>query len=288
MELYLSDLDGTLLTPDATITDKTRDVLNNLIRDGLHFSVATARSEATVSQILREVDMQVPVILMNGACIYEMATGRYVRTEALMPEARSMLFATLKKYKIEGFVYTIDDNRLSTWYEHMDTPAARRFVAERERRYGKIFTGVNDFDRDLADRTIIYYSLTDRQERLAPIYEDFVRSGLMRVEFYRDVYQPGYNYLEICANTASKYNAVQYLRRQFGYGKVTCFGDNLNDLPMFEACDERYAVGNALPEVKRQANAVIGSNTEDGVALWLHRHAGRQSVNQPILDESDR
>lgn len=273
MELYLSDLDGTLLTPEATITDKTRDVLNNLIRAGLHFTVATARTQATVSQILREVAIDVPVILMNGACVYHMSTGRYVKTEGLPEPARAVLFETLKKHQMEGFVYTVDDNQLSTWYERIDTPAARRFVAEREQRYGKVFTAVSDFARDLSDRTIVYYSITDKQERLTPLYEALAQTGLMRVEFYRDVYQPGNSYLEICANTASKFCAVQYLRAEFGYNKITCFGDNVNDLPMFAASDERYAVGNALPEVKQQANAVIGSNTEDGVAMWLCRHA---------------
>lgn len=279
MELYISDLDGTLLTPDATVTDRTRDVLNRLIREGLNFSVATARTQATVSQILREVTINVPVVLMNGACLYDLQTARYIRTEGLPEPARAELFRTLKKHQMEGFVYTVDDNRLSTWYERIDTPAARKFVAEREQRYGKVFTGVNDFARDLSDRTMVYFSVTDRQERLAPLYADLKQTSLMRVEFYRDVYQPGNCYLEICANTASKFFAVKYLRDQFGFEKITCFGDNVNDLPMFAASDERYAVGNALPELKEKADAVIGSNLEDGVAQWLCCHAGKKGAD---------
>ena len=48
-----------------------------------------------------------------------------------------------------------------------------------------------------------------------------------------------------------------------------CFGDEVNDLPMFELADERYAVKNAAPELKKLATAVIGSNDEDAVARWL-------------------
>jgi hypothetical protein len=47
---------------------------------------------------------------------------------------------------------------------------------------------------------------------------------------------------------------------------------NLNDLPLFRASDERYAVANAKSEVKEQATAVIGSNCEDGVAKWLEEN----------------
>ena len=47
------------------------------------------------------------------------------------------------------------------------------------------------------------------------------------------------------------------------------FGDSVNDLPMFKAADEAYAVSNALDELKNVATAVIGSNEEDAVASSL-------------------
>ncbi|NLB45609.1 MAG: HAD hydrolase family protein, partial [Clostridiaceae bacterium] len=55
MHLYLSDLDGTLLQPDATVSDYTRSVLNRLADENIHFSVATARTAATVRHILAGV-----------------------------------------------------------------------------------------------------------------------------------------------------------------------------------------------------------------------------------------
>jgi hydroxymethylpyrimidine pyrophosphatase-like HAD family hydrolase len=86
---------------------------------------------------------------------------------------------------------------------------------------------------------------------------------------YKDIYSDDLWYLEVFGETASKYNAVQYLRKQNGFDKVVGFGDNLNDLPLFAACDKCYAVANAKPDVKAKATAVIGSNDEDGVARWL-------------------
>jgi hydroxymethylpyrimidine pyrophosphatase-like HAD family hydrolase len=46
----------------------------------------------------------------------------------------------------------------------------------------------------------------------------------------------------------------------------------LNDLPLFAACDECYAMANAAQEVKDRATAVIGSNDDDGVAKWLEEN----------------
>ena len=59
------------------------------------------------------------------------------------------------------------------------------------------------------------------------------------------------------------------LLRQMGYEKIVAFGDNYNDLGMFEAADVSVAVGNACDEVKNAADIVIEKNTEDGVAKFL-------------------
>ena len=80
-------------------------------------------------------------------------------------------------------------------------------------------------------------------------------------------------YLEVCAKTASKYNAVKYLRDTYGFDKIVCFGDNLNDLPMFSASDVRIAVSNAKDVVKVEADIIIGTNTKNGVANWLLANA---------------
>jgi hypothetical protein len=272
MDLYISDLDGTLLTPDATITEYSRQVINRLIDAGINFSVATARSPSTVQHLLQGVNLSVPVVLMNGACLFDVKNNRIIKAEGMAPAVRRTLFQILQRHQAEGFIYTIDQNKVSIWYETLETPEARQFVAEREQRFGSNFTRVHDFAEALTGRTIVNFSITDTPERLNPLYRELSHSDMFRIEYYQDVYRPQQNFLEACAVTASKYHAVRYLRKHFGFDKVTCFGDNLNDLPLFLASDRRLAVGNAQPEVKEQADSIIGSNKEDGVAFWLHQH----------------
>lgn len=79
-------------------------------------------------------------------------------------------------------------------------------------------------------------------------------------------------YLEAFDARASKGKGVEFLRREYGFSKVVGFGDNLNDISLFKACDEGYAVENAKPALKERANAVIGSNRADGVAKWLENN----------------
>ena len=86
----------------------------------------------------------------------------------------------------------------------------------------------------------------------------------------QDIYQKTEYWLELYNENASKRNALYWLKRQVQADRVVCFGDNKNDIPMFQAADEGYAVSNACDELKVIATGTIPGNNQDGVALWLH------------------
>ena len=96
----------------------------------------------------------------------------------------------------------------------------------------------------------------------------------MSCAFYLDVYNGAW-YLEIFSDRASKANGIRFLREKYGFERVVAFGDNLNDLSMFEAADVRIAVGNAREELKAAADLVIGDNRNDGVVRWLTDNSGK-------------
>ena len=66
--LYISDLDGTLLNSQSQVSAASRDMLNRLIADNdINFSIATARTPATVVQLMHGIDSRLPYIVMTGA-----------------------------------------------------------------------------------------------------------------------------------------------------------------------------------------------------------------------------
>jgi HAD superfamily hydrolase (TIGR01484 family) len=77
--LYISDLDGTLLNREAELSEYTARHLNELIENGVHISVATARTAATCERILKDVHFNTPIILMNGVLIYDIRRKFYVK-----------------------------------------------------------------------------------------------------------------------------------------------------------------------------------------------------------------
>ncbi len=269
--LYISDLDGTLLNNNAEITDNSKKLLNEFLSFGNFFSVATARTGATVIQMLEGVNVNVPVILMNGVASYDIEKGKYVKVHSFSDKAKREFLSAVCAYGSPGFLYCIDDNDLSTFYENTNSPNAEIFINEREKKFGKKFTKVESY-MDCIGHSVVYYSYSDTYEKLKPLYEKTKSIEGIRAEFYRDTYHPDFWYFEVCSENASKYNAVLWLKEKYNFDKVVAFGDNLNDIPLFEAADESYAVENAKEDVKKYATAVIGKNTEDAVAQFLNKN----------------
>lgn len=269
--LFLSDLDGTLLGPDAALSAFARDTLNRLIARGLRFSVATARTAATTLHILAGLNLTVPIALMNGALIYDPQRARYERVLYLPPETVALMLEALRERGVTGLLYEQKDDCLTTYYESLDAKPIRDFVEERAARYGKRFEQAGSFSELSLDH-VVYFVLIDAQERLAPVREALAPIPGLQQMMYKDNYSPDLWYLEIFSTQASKRNAALYLKEARGFTRLVGFGDNLNDLSLFEACDHRLAVGNAHAEVKAAADQVIETNERDGVPRWIEHH----------------
>ena len=270
--LYISDLDGTLLNQSAELSIYTTNTLNKMIADGLHFSVATARTAVSASIILAGVQWSTPLILMNGVLIYDHIQKKYVQTLPLTAETALAVITALKELNVTGLMYQFEDETQQTYYESLDHKPIRDFVEERIIRYNKKFRQTASF-MDVPPENTIYFTLLDTHDNIRRVHEAL--SALPNISYfmYKDNYSPDLWYLEIHSDKASKRNGVSFLRKEHGFDRVVGFGDNINDLPMFAACDVRVAVENAKPEVKASADYICGSNDDNGVVKWLEENA---------------
>ena len=266
--LYVSDLDGTLLDPSPKITSCTAETLNSLIAKGMEFTFATARSIYSAVPITSALDINVPCILMNGVSIYDIVNERYIKNEFIAPEDSAEILRIFGKYGIHCFMYRIDNGILTCYYSELTTKVMQSFAEVRKHEYKKPF--VQCRLADYADEYTVYFTTTGPYEELLPVKLEAEKIAGVNIAFYLDVYNGAW-YLEIFSHKASKANALLFLRENYGFDKVVAFGDNLNDLPMFEQADTKIAVGNARDEVKAAADIVIGTNDNDGVAEYLSR-----------------
>ena len=271
--LFISDLDGTLLSPEPAVTEYTARVINSLTEKGLCFAFATARSVYSAVPITSALEISVPCMLMNGVSIYDTAEKHYIKSHFIEPEASAEVIGAFEQHGVNCFMYRIEEETLICYYSALTTNVMRSFAEVRKNSYKKPFVQLEHLS-DMADGSVVYFTTTGPYEELFPVKCQIEKIPGVSLAFYLDVYNGAW-YLEVFSHEASKAAGIRFLREKYGFERVVAFGDNLNDLPMFSASDVRVAVGNARPEVIAAADMTAPPNTEDGVAKWLLENFSR-------------
>lgn len=264
--LFVSDLDGTLLQPDARLSDTTVGLLNDAIARGKLFTIATARTPATADEILKRVDIQLPAIVMTGAALWNRDANLYSRIKYMRPEAVKRLLRIYEEMEMPTFIYTLVDNMIHIYHQGEISPLARQFLDERiHNPFKRVEEGPLPAD---AENVILFYGMQPSEKPRAT-FEKMRRVEGVRPQFYHDIFGESVGILEAFAAEATKAKAMRAMARELGADRIVAFGDNVNDLPMMREADLAVAVENALPEVKEAADIVIGPNTDDSVARFI-------------------
>lgn len=269
MELFVTDLDGTLLNSNKEVSIKSTEILNKLIDNGVNFTVATARTPATVVDLLQDVNIKLPAVLMNGVLLYDIKEEKYINIKEIEKDIVDKVFNILNKFDKNAMVYGIRNNHLWVYHKEFEYSWEYDFYKERADRKQKTFLKVENYQECINESKVINFIVFDKYEKIKGIYDELKKIDEISVEYYEDIYEKGCYFLEAYSAEASKANGIKLLSDYIEHDKLICFGDNLNDIPMFELADECYATANAVERVKEISTDVIGSCDEDGVALFI-------------------
>ena len=110
--LFVSDLDGTLLNQYGEVSEKTAEILNEAIAKGLDFTISTARTPTTALQIVEPLNLRLPIMMMNGVLIYDMATKRYLRKETMDATIVMVILGMIKTRGLDCFLYALDEEQV--------------------------------------------------------------------------------------------------------------------------------------------------------------------------------
>ena len=275
--LFITDLDGTLLDSGARITPLTAKIINDLIDKGLIFTYATARSFYKASQFAGDINFKEPAVHHNGVFIQEPGSGEYFDKCVFDRDKAAELMQTLQAHKFYPLIYAIIEGRERvSWISGKETAGIKFYLETRknDERLREI-QGYGEVTGDIYEIIFVGNHREELEQIICDLNLDSHFSHHIHIDAYKYADGKTKYWLEIQRFDAQKDTGVQKVKKLVGADKIICFGDNINDLPMFNISDESYAVANAQPEVKKIATGVIGSNDEDGVARWLEANAGR-------------
>ena len=265
--LYVSDLDGTLLTPREGLSPFTIRVLNRLVEQGMAFTYATARSQHSADVVTRGLTKSLPVIIYNGAFIRRGERRETLLRQLLPGPSVARARQVFGEAGISPLVYTMAQGvERVLWRPEKESPGVARYVASRQR--DERLLPVAD-EEALYQGEVFYFTCIGGREELLPAYEALRQDKALSVLLQEEIYQPGEFWLEVMSAAATKAQAAAWLKERLGCQRMTAFGDGLNDIPLLEEADVRCAVANAVPQLRQAAGQVIPANTEDGVARFL-------------------
>lgn len=252
IKMVVTDLDGTLLKDDKSISHHTQTVVDQLRNKGIIFVVATARPIRAVKKFLPQVSYDA-AIFHNGAVIMDQ---EILLEHFGITNPRKIICNILKNNPYSKIAVESNDVMYSN------------FHAE------EIWPGIE------------YIKTYDFQE-LEHLNAEKIIVEAHSIEEMKTIekYIPDHLYILLSENRiatihnkqSSKINGIKTLAKRYGIAlsQVVAFGDDYNDIDMLQSCGIGVAVKNALPEAKKAADEITESNEQDGVARWLERYLGK-------------
>jgi Cof subfamily protein (haloacid dehalogenase superfamily) len=276
-ELYVSDLDGTLLGPEARLSDFARRAVTRVVESGAAFTVASARSVQSMRPILGDLPLRLPVVAMNGAFLSDLRTGRHELIQAMTAADAGPVLDAAGRLGLEPFVTSYDGHRDNLYLPAPRNPGMEWYVGDRR---GIADPRLRDGyeSRCWLSEQIATLTFIDSRARLEPLLEVVAGAApVLGSVFTPHIYTSGgWYWLTVHSGAVSKDRAVDSLRKRRGLEglRVVAFGDQANDVPLLRYADHAVAVANADPEARAEADEVIGANSEDAVPRWILARLG--------------
>jgi Cof subfamily protein (haloacid dehalogenase superfamily) len=258
--LLISDVDGSLVTPDKRLTEAAVAAVRSLRAAGVGFSLISSRPPRGMAGVLSALEVDQPFAAFNGGSVLG-PDGAVLERLTVPPEAARLALALFDLRGVDSWVFA----RGEWWLRDphgVNTDRERRAVgfepipiADFDGLLGEIdkLVGVSD------DHELLAQVEAEAQERLAGL------AAAVRSQPY---------YLDVTHPQANKGHGVRALCRRLGVDpqRLAVIGDMVNDLSMFAEAGLSIAMGQSPEAVRAAADAVTAPNTEEGFAEAVRRY----------------
>lgn len=257
--LFISDIDGTLVRPDKSLSPAVIDAVRRLGAAGVPVSLISARPPSGILWIAEQLALTAPIGAFNGGTILR-PDGTILSAEHLAPE---VVVRTLELIDRPGVIRWLFAR--GQWFTDRldDDYTPRERVSSNQEPV--LCTDLSRFAED-SDKIV---AVSSDHAMLAGLEAEVAEALGAGANVARS--QP--YYLDITAPAANKGDGVAALAEAMAVplDQVAVIGDQRNDLPMFARAGLSIAMGQAPDEVRAAAARVTGSNEEDGVAQAIER-----------------
>lgn len=274
MNIYLSDLDGTLLDRTGRLSISSREKLDMMLAQGLPFSVATARGWSGARRVLGDIAIRIPVIVRNGAYVVTYKSGDILHAN-LMDSSLAQEIASFFTQNNTSPAIAVFENGKEHMYGTKPKNLYMETYASIRSNHGSPPWEEVESITPLLRSPVAQFNIIDEGEKIIAFKEALsdIFGDTVQLHTYENALQSGWRMLSILAASATKGNAAHWLMDHLGSSaeKLTAFGDNHNDIPMLTMAGTSVAVRNAQPAVLDLADHIVASNMENSVVNFIEQ-----------------
>jgi Cof subfamily protein (haloacid dehalogenase superfamily) len=269
ISLFIADVDGSLLNEEKVITPRAQAAVKALNAAGIAFAITSGRPPRGMAMLLEPLALRTPIAGFNGG-IFIKPDMTIIEEHLLAPDAAKRAVKLLLDHRIDVWIYSGND-----WF--VRDPTAPH-VAREQRTVKFPPTVVDDFGAAL-DHAVKIVGISDdlclveRCEKDARDVLGAQVSAARSQPYYLDITHPNANKGTV-AMTLSKLLSVPP-------AEIGVIGDMPNDVLMFRKSGMSIAMGNASPEVQKQAQFVTASYNDEGFAKAVERYVLGTEIEPP-------
>lgn len=265
IKLIALDIDDTLLTSQQKISEQTKLALKEALDKGIKVVLCSGRPLAGVSQYLDELGIKGDeqyVITYNGALV-ETASGNVLSRKTIDNAGYRRIVKFIEKNNMQYYVLDDDSNVYTSNHD-----ISRIAVVQAWENSAGIFVREPD---DLAPDFEIAKAAIVGEKATLDQYEQMVKKEFAD-EYY--VVRAGDYFIEAMHPDVNKGEGLRTLAKILNLNKdeIMAFGDEKNDLPMFDFVGSAVAMGNGSDIAKEHAKYVTDTNDNDGIAKALKKY----------------
>jgi Cof subfamily protein (haloacid dehalogenase superfamily) len=259
IRLLLSDVDGTLVKMDKTLTGRSIDAVHALHDAGIHFAVTSGRPPMGMSMLVEPLSLRTPLAAFNGGLVVD-AEMEVVEERVVADDLVAPMIELLESFELSVWVYQGAD-----W-----------LVRDPEGPHVQQESTTVQFSPKVVDG---FENVTTGVAKIVGVSDDHdavAAAGAAAHDEFGDHVSASRSqpyYLDVTHPQANKGGVVKFLSAKYGIPteEIATIGDMPNDVLMFAHSGLSIAMGNADREVQRAARRVTTSNDEDGFANAVHR-----------------
>ena len=261
-KLIAVDLDGTLLDSQRNISEKNKRAIRDVLAAGKLFTVSTGRPLQGVTELIELLDADLPIILYNGAMAATTRSGRILYESPLPGPLAEEAVRMGQERDVTVLVWANGELHVSGIDGHVREYAA----ALKSVLHPKV---VEDLGK-IAAGGVTKVLWRGDPKKIAEYEKEAAAHFKGRLNCHTSVPM----LLEFVDIKASKAAAMQRIGEHYHIARseMIAVGDGFNDLSMIRWAGLGVAMGNAVQEIKDQADEVTLTNDEDGVAAVIYRH----------------